>query len=108
MFEKKVNIYNVFELRCKTTCYFGVGAIDKMRDISEYLSKRGMKKVIVVTDPVAYKVTGAWDVVTKYFNQFGIEYVLYDKVTPNPTVEQIDEATKLGKEFGAQVVFGIG
>jgi alcohol dehydrogenase class IV len=108
MFEKKVNIYNVFELRCKTTCYFGVGAIDKMRDISEYLSKHGMRKVIVVTDPVAYKVTGAWDVVTKYFNEFGIEYVLYDKVTPNPTVEQIDEATKLGKDFGAQVVFGIG
>ncbi|MFN4201291.1 MAG: iron-containing alcohol dehydrogenase [Fervidobacterium gondwanense] len=108
MFEKKVNIYNVFELRCKTTCYFGVGAIEKMKDISEYLKNNNMKKVIVITDPVAYKVTGAWDVVTKYFKEYGIKYVLYDKVTPNPTVEQIDEATKLGKEFGAKAVLGIG
>lgn len=108
MFEKKVNIYNVFELRCKTTCYFGVGAIEKMKDISEYLKNDNMKKVIVITDPVAYKVTGAWDVVTKYFKEYGIKYVLYDKVTPNPTVEQIDEATKLGKEFGAKAVLGIG
>lgn len=108
MFEKKVNIYNVFELRCKTTCYFGVGAIDKMKDISEYLSNHNMKKVIVVTDPIAYKVTGAWNVVKKYFEEYGIEYVLYDKVSPNPTVEQIDEATKIGKEFDAQAVIGIG
>lgn len=38
MWERKVNIYNVFELRCKTTCYFGVGAIEKIKDIAEWLS----------------------------------------------------------------------
>jgi len=41
MFEKKVNIYNVFELRCKTTCYFGVGAIGKMRDILSIFQNMG-------------------------------------------------------------------
>ncbi|MGC8902555.1 MAG: iron-containing alcohol dehydrogenase [Fervidobacterium sp.] len=108
MWEKKVNIYNVFELRCKTTCYFGVGAIDKINDIADWLVRTSKSKVIVVTDPVAYKVTGAWEKVQNAFKKRGIEYILYDKVLPNPTTDQIDEATKIGKDFGAQAVVGIG
>jgi alcohol dehydrogenase class IV len=108
MWEKKVNIYNVFELRCKTTCYFGVGAIDKINDIADWLVRTSKSRVIVVTDPVAYKVTGAWEKVQNAFKKRGIEYILYDKVLPNPTTDQIDEATKIGKDFGAQAVVGIG
>ncbi|MGB9693768.1 MAG: iron-containing alcohol dehydrogenase, partial [Fervidobacterium sp.] len=108
MWEKKVNIYNVFELRCKTTCYFGVGAIDKINDIADWLVRTSKSRVIVVTDPVAYKVTGAWEKVQNAFKKRGIEYILYDKVLPNSTTDQIDEATKIGKDFGAQAVVGIG
>ncbi|KAF2962346.1 iron-containing alcohol dehydrogenase [Fervidobacterium sp. 2310opik-2] len=108
MWERKVNIYNVFELRCKTTCYFGVGAIEKIKDIAEWLSSSKKDKVLIVSDPVAYKVTGAWDKVEKALKERNIGYVLYDKVTPNPTTDQIDEATKIGKDFGAEAVIGIG
>lgn len=108
MWEKKVNIYNVFELRCKTTCYFGVGAIEKINDIAQWLANEKRKKVIIVTDPVAYKVTGAWDKVERALKNNKIKYVLYDKVTPNPTTDQIDEATTIGKDFGAEAVIGIG
>ncbi|MCX7654747.1 MAG: iron-containing alcohol dehydrogenase [Fervidobacterium sp.] len=108
MWERKVNIYNIFELRCKTTCYFGVGAIKKIEDISEWLSNQKKKKVIVVTDPVAYKVTGAWDVVEKALKSKKIKYLVYDEVSPNPTTSQINEATNLGKDFNAEAVIGIG
>ncbi|ABS61021.1 iron-containing alcohol dehydrogenase [Fervidobacterium nodosum] len=108
MWERKVNIYNVFELRCKTTCYFGVGAIEKIKDIAEWLSSSKKDKVLIVSDPVAYKVTGAWDKVEKALKERNIGYVLYDKVTPNPTTDQIDEATKIGRDFGAEAVIGIG
>lgn len=108
MWERKVNIYNVFELRCKTTCYFGVGAIEKIKDIAEWLSSSKKDKVLIVSDPVAYKVTGAWDKVEKALKERNIGYVLYDKVTPNPTTDQIDEATKICRDFGAEAVIGIG
>ncbi|MFN4268793.1 MAG: iron-containing alcohol dehydrogenase [Fervidobacterium pennivorans] len=108
MWERKVNIYNVFELRCKTTCYFGVGAIEKIKDIAEWLSSSKKDKVLIVSDPVAYKVTRAWDKVEKALKERNIGYVLYDKVTPNPTTDQIDEATKIGRDFGAEAVIGIG
>jgi alcohol dehydrogenase class IV len=55
MFEKKVNIYDVFEIRGRFTCYFGVGAIKKMKDIAEYLSKNGVKRVLIVTGKSSYK-----------------------------------------------------
>ncbi|AKI96749.1 iron-containing alcohol dehydrogenase [Kosmotoga pacifica] len=108
MWESKVNIYNVFELRSRTLCYFGVGAINKIKDIASALKKEGRKKIIVVTDEVVYKVTGAWDVIEPALKENGIEWVMYTGVQPNPTVEQIDEATKMGKEIGAEAVIGIG
>jgi len=108
MWESKVNIYNVFELRCRTLCYFGVGAINKIKDIATELKKAGVEKIVVVTDKVAYKVTGAWDIIETTLKEGGIDYILYDGVLPNPTVDQIDEATKMAKEFGAQAVIGIG
>ncbi|ABR31547.1 iron-containing alcohol dehydrogenase, partial [Thermosipho melanesiensis] len=108
MIENKIDIYNVFELRSKTTCYFGVGAINKIKEISDALKGLGINKVIVITDEIAYKVTGAWEAIEPVFVEKGIDYIIYTKVTPNPTVEQIDEATKIGKEFGATAVIGIG
>lgn len=108
MWESKVDIYNVFELRGRTLCYFGVGAINKIKDIAEELKKKGVSKAIVITDEIAYTVTGAKDVVEEAFRNAGIEWTVFTDITPNPTVEQIDIATDLGKSFGAEVVVGIG
>jgi len=108
MWENKVNIYNVFELRAKTTCYFGVGALSKIKDIAEESKKKGINKTIVITDEVAYNITGAKVAVEEAFKSAGIEWVVFTDITPNPTVEQIDAATDLGKSFGAQMVLGIG
>jgi alcohol dehydrogenase len=56
----------------------------------------------------AYKSTGAWDVVEKALKENKIEYINYDKVTPNPTTDAIDEATALARDFGAKAVITIG
>ncbi|SHH51504.1 iron-containing alcohol dehydrogenase [Thermosipho atlanticus] len=108
MWENKVDIFNVFELRCKTTCYFGVGAINKIADILDSLKEQGINNVIFVTDKVAYKITGAWDVIEPELKKRNFEYVIYEDVSPNPTTTQINEATKLAKEKGAKAVIGIG
>lgn len=108
MWERSNNIYEVKTIISKTTCYLGVGAIAKVNDICAVLAGKGIDKVLVVTGKGSYKATGAWDYVTKAFAANGIDYVLYDKVTPNPTVDSIDEAVALGKSIGAKAVFGIG
>lgn len=108
MWAKDINIYDVKEIRTRTTVYFGVGAISKISDIANELKSRGIDKIIVISGRSAYKTTGAWGVVEKALKSNGIKYVNYDKVTPNPTNHQIDEAAKVAKDFGAQGVIAIG
>lgn len=62
----------------------------------------------VVTGKGSYIKSGAWDYVVKAFEESQISYVLYNGVTANPTVDQVDAATKLAVEFGAQAVLSIG
>ncbi len=108
MWEKENKINDVREIRCRTIAYLGVGAIHKMYEISADLKKKGIAKVIVVSGRGSYKKTGAWDVVKNALNMHGIDYVLYDKVTPNPTVDSVDEAVGIALGFGAQAVVAIG
>lgn len=108
MWENKININQVVEIRAKTTAFFGIGAIHKMEDIAQNLSEKGIKKVIVMTGKSSHIKTGAWEVTKKALENNAIEYLLYSKVTPNPTVGQVDEAAAAAKDFGAQAVIAIG
>lgn len=108
MWQKNIDINEISEIRSKTTAYLGVGAIAKISYICSKLKKQGVNKVIVLTGKGAYKSTGAWDHVEAALKKNGIEYLLYNKVTPNPTVDEVDEAVKQGIEFGAQATIGIG
>ena len=106
--EKELNINEVKEIRTRTCVYFGCGAIQKINDIAKIYSERGIDKVIVMSGRNAYKSTGAWAVVEKALKENNIGYINYDKVTPNPTTDAIDEATQMAKEFGAKAVTTIG
>ena len=108
MFEKDINIHEVKEIRTRTTVFFGVGAIKKIEDIAKDLKSKDINKLIVMSGRNAYKATGAWDYVESALKNNNIEYINYDKVTPNPTNQAIDEATALAREFGAQAVIAIG
>ena len=108
MWEKEIDIYQVREIRARTTVFLGVGAIKKIDDICADLKARGLTKLIVVTGRGAYKKTGAWDHVAAAFQKHGISYVHYDKVTPNPNTHHVNEAAKMAHEFGAQAMLAIG
>ncbi len=108
MREKDININEIKEIRTRTNVFFGVGAINKIFDIAQDLKSKNIDKVLVMSGKNAYKATGAWDKVEKALKENKIEYINYDKVTPNPTNTAIDEAVSLGREFGAKAVIAIG
>lgn len=108
MWEKDINVNEVREIRVKTTAFLGIGAIEKIDFIAGELVKTGIDKVIVISGKGAYKKTGAWDHVVKALNNNKIGYVQYDRVTPNPDVVHVDEATKIARDFGAKAVIAIG
>lgn len=108
MWEKDININEVKEIISRAKVFFGVGAMHKINDILVDLKTKGVDKVIVISGANAYKATGAWGVVEAALKEQGIGYVNYDKVTPNPTTDGIDEAKKIALDFGAKAVIAIG
>ena len=108
MWEKDINVNEVKEIRLKTTAYLGAGAINKFNDIAQELKAKGLDKIVILTGKGAYKKTGAWDVVEPALKANDIEYVLFDKITPNPEHKDVDDAVALAKTIGANCVIGIG
>lgn len=108
MWEERIYINEVTEIRAKTSVFLGVGAINKINDIASILASKDYRRVVVVTGKSSHIKTGAWDVVKKALDSNNIEYVIYSKITPNPTVDQVDEATKMALDFGANAVIAIG
>ncbi|MCT4552984.1 MAG: iron-containing alcohol dehydrogenase [Alphaproteobacteria bacterium] len=108
MTQYQVNIKEVREFRFKNPVYFGIGAIKKINDIAKDLKSKKINKVLVMTGRNAYKATGAWKHVEAALIENGIKFVSFNEVTPNPTVDHVDIAAKLGKKFGAKAVIAIG
>lgn len=108
MWEKDFDVNSISEIRTRSTVYFGCGAIQKIDGVAGDLKSKGVDKVIVMSGRNAYKATGAWDVVEKALKAHSIEYINYDKVTPNPTTISVNEAVKEAREFGAKAVIAIG
>ncbi|MCE5285197.1 MAG: iron-containing alcohol dehydrogenase [Pelosinus sp.] len=108
MWEQEIDINQVVEIRTKTTTYLGVGAINKMTDIADVLAQKGIKKTVIVTGKGSHIKSGAWEVVKKALDEKEIDYILYSKITPNPTADHVDEAAEMAKEFGATAVIAIG
>lgn len=108
MYEETININTISEIRSRVTTYLGVNAIDKITEILVALKERSITRVLVVSGAHSYKKSGAWDHVEPAMKDNGISYELYNGVTPNPSVDEVDAAVSTGKSFGAQAVIGIG
>lgn len=108
MWEDTIDVNSVSEIRTRTICYLGVGAIEKITDIVNELKKRGVSAALVVTGKGSHIKTGSWDKVRAALDGAGMNHFLYDKVTPNPTADQVDEAVAGGKSVKAGAVIAIG
>lgn len=106
--ESMIDVDTVKLIRTKTNVWFGCGAIEKMNDICEEMKQRGWKKCLVVTGKSSYEKCGAWEPVKKAFETHEIQYKLFNKILPNPLVEHVNEAVKLGLDFGVDFIVAIG
>lgn len=66
------------------------------------------KRCLIVTSGSAAKKSGAFDDVQAILENSNIDYVVYDKIQPNPSISSCVEAGKIGSSFGAEFVIGIG
>ncbi len=93
-----------FMLRhASTALYFGVGAIENLPKHIE-----GYGKAVIVTGRRSAELSGALKEIKKLLSDRGLDYVVFDKITPNPWVSQADElAANIWRE-SPDVVIAIG
>lgn len=108
MWDNCYNYDTVREIRVKTTAYVGVGAIDRIGYILGNLKNEGVSSVLCVCGGHAYRASGAWDKAEAAALKQGIVLALYNRVTPNPTTDIVNDAAALGRAVNAGAVLAIG
>jgi len=107
--ESKIDINKIFVLQpTRPLTYFGVGAIGKIGEIIEGFAKKGQGKILVVSDKIAYKASGAWDSVEPALNKYASVWKHYDDVRPNPTYDNCEAAAAMGTAMKADCIIAIG
>ena len=86
------------------TSYHGKGAIE---NVPVEFKARGFKKAAVITDKDLIKFEVATKVTT-LLDAAGIDYVVYDGIVPNPTIENVQEGVEFVKNAGADAIIAIG
>ena len=93
---------------CRTilneTSYFGKGAI---KEIANEVHNRGLKKVMLVTDKDLIKFKVATKVID-ILDEAKIDYEIYDKIKPNPTLTNVTEGVDFCKKCQADVIVAVG
>lgn len=93
-----------FELYNPVKAYFGRDVIQKL---SREIEKSG-KKALLVYGKGSIKKNGIYNAVMEQVKKAGIEVVEYAGIKPNPVIEDVREAVKLGKEKKTDLVIAVG
>ena len=66
------------------------------------------KRCVIVTGRSSGAKSGALGDVTDILEKNGIEFLVYDKIGNNPTIEEVAEAGAVARAFGCDFLVGIG
>lgn len=88
----------------KVRLIYGPGKIGL---VGELFKQNGYNKAFVVFDQ-GVRAAGILDKLTGSLDQAGVDYVLFDKVQPDPPAHIVDEGSVLCNSEGCDVVIGLG
>jgi alcohol dehydrogenase len=83
----------------------GTGALKSAVD---EMVAAGYQKALIVTDEALHQKVGATKVLTNLLTRSGLEYTVYDRVTPNPTVGEVDEGLSLLQSEHCDFIISFG
>jgi lactaldehyde reductase len=86
------------------TSYHGSGAIAA---IADEMKARGFQKAFVASDPDLIKF-GVTQKVLEVLENAGLDYVIFDEIKPNPTIENVQAGVEAYKVSGAQCIIAVG
>ncbi|MDI6704071.1 MAG: iron-containing alcohol dehydrogenase [bacterium] len=93
-----------FEFVAPGKVIFGVGSIERIGEEANNLGKR----CLLTTGRTSMAKAGILDRVNQYLKEAGVEVVLFNEVTPEPSLGLVDEGIKIGRREGCDLVIGLG
>jgi Alcohol dehydrogenase, class IV len=93
-----------FNYYIPTKILFGPG---KLNELSKE-TLPGKKALIVISAGKSIKENGYLDRLTDILSTKGVDYVVFDKILPNPVKSHVMEGAQLAKEEGCDFVIGLG
>lgn len=95
---------NNFQYNTPRYLLFGTGC---RKEIKNILGENSIKKVLVVTDKDLSRL-GVAAKITAVLEESNLDYVLFDSVKPNPTVDIVNAGVELYKSEGCDGLISIG
>ncbi|MDX9815038.1 MAG: iron-containing alcohol dehydrogenase [Sulfurimonadaceae bacterium] len=81
---------------------------DKEKNIGKYISKSGVKKVLLVYGSKRVIEDGLFDVVIKSLKENGVDFIAFGGVVSNPILGTIQNAIKIAKDEQVDGVLSLG
>lgn len=104
IYQKVLFVFTLFLDWSEPQLLTGPGSVKKLPAL---IKEKGVSKILVVTDKGLMNLgipNGLFEQLTKD----GIEFVVYDGVQPNPTIENIEEAREMYVSNGCQGIIAFG
>lgn len=93
-----------FNYYIPTKILFGPGKLNEL----EKETLPGRKALIVISSGNSMKKNGYLDRLIQILNKKGIEYVIFDKILPNPIKSHVMEGAEIAKKEHCDFVIGLG
>lgn len=72
-----------------------IGGDGALKAAGDEMVSEGYKKALIVTDEVLHRKVGSTKAITDLLATLGIGHTMFDQVTPNPTVEEVQTGANL-------------
>ena len=93
-----------FDHQSRTRLIFGNGTLSRLGDLSREV---GGTRVLVVSDPGLVKA-GYVERASVYLREAGLSVEVFGSVHENPSTADVDDCVAVAKEFGADLLIGLG
>lgn len=93
-----------FKFLMPTEIHFGEDVVLKNKEVFRSIGS----KALIVTGRSSSKKNGSYDDVKEALSQTGVEYVLFDEVEENPSLDTVEKGSNIGKRNHVDFVIGIG
>lgn len=93
-----------FDHQSRTRLIFGNGTLSRLGDLSREI---GGTRVLVVSDPGLVKA-GYVERASVYLREAGLSVEVFGSVHENPSTADVDDCVAVAKEFGADLLIGLG